>query len=704
MAELLLEIMSEEIPAGMQRRAAEDLRRLVTDGLTAVGLDHDKAEVYWTPRRLALVVDDLPSRQPDMTEERKGPRADAPAQAIEGFLGSVGLTRDQVEERETDKGAVLYAVIENKGEATAEILPALVAEAIGKLSWPKSMRWGTTFFRWVRPIRSILCVFDGRPLEGGLRIADVEVVDPSPEQKDYKVVESVRFSNETQGHPFLAPKEFKVEDFADYKAKLRKAKVVLDAGDRRAKIERGLEKLAKAEGLTLKDDPALLDEVAGLVEWPVVHLGVIDEEFTELPPEVLTASMRSHQRYFSLLDAEGALASRFGLVANMTTRDKGRAIVAGNERVLRARLADAKFFWDQDQKVPLAERASALKGMVFHAKLGSLDEKMSRVWELADEIADHVPDAVKESVSHAARLAKADLVTGMVGEFPELQGVMGRYYALGDGESEDVADAIAEHYSPRGPRDRCPTAPVSVTLALADKIDTLVGFWAIDERPTGSRDPYALRRAALGVIRLIVENGLRVPLLSVFAAANALYHDHDCDGGDLLSFFADRLKVHLREQGVRHDLISAAFALTQEDDLVRLLARVEALQRFLDSEDGANLLVAYKRAANIVAIEEKKDGVTHDGAPDSAAFEAKEESALAEALHAAASRAGAAVEGEDFAAAMAALAILRRPVDVFFDEVTVNTDEPALRANRLRLLSEIRATMNQVADFGEIEG
>jgi glycyl-tRNA synthetase beta chain len=507
----------------------------------------------------------------------------------------------------------------------------------------------------------------------------------------------------------MAPDRFPVTGFADYQSKLANAKVMLDRQARRDVIERGLATLSEAEGLTVRNDPGLLDEVAGLVEWPVVLAGDIDQQFMELPAEVLTSSMRAHQKYFSLLTSDGALAPRFGVVANMETADGGAQIVAGNERVLRARLADAKFFWDQDRKHSLASRAPALKDIVFHAKLGTLDEKVDRVQALATDLADRMSGADKDRVRSAARLCKADLVTGMVGEFPDLQGIMGRYYARHDGEHDDVAEAIAEHYAPQGPGDRCPTAPVSVALALADKIDTLVSFWLIDEKPTGSRDPFALRRAALGVIRLLVENDVRIPLRQAFEAARDNAGSVQSEAGedtlaDLLDFFADRLKVHLREQGVRHDLISAVFALGGEDDLVRLLARVDALGGFLGTEDGSNLLVAYKRAANIVRIEEKKDKKSYNGGANPKAFTQDEEETLYKALEKASAAANAALEAEDFAGAMTAMADLRAPVDAFFDQVTVNTEDEDVRANRLRILSEIGNTLHHVADFSKIEG
>jgi glycyl-tRNA synthetase beta chain len=480
---------------------------------------------------------------------------------------------------------------------------------------------------------------------------------------------------------------------------------MLDPAERRNTIAEAAAKITAAEGLALKPDDGLLDDVTGLVEWPVVMMGRIDESFMSLPPEVLSTSMRSHQKYFSVRDGD-KLANRFVFVANMEASDGGATIVEGNERVLSARLADARFFWDQDCQKPLASRTTALSDIVFHARLGTVDQKVDRVEALAAELSVYIPTADKDRVRSAARLAKADLVTGMVGEFPELQGIMGRYYALQDGEHEDVALAIAEHYSPLGPGDACPSAPVSVALALADKIDILTGFFAIDEKPTGSKDPYALRRAALGAIRLIIENGLRLPLLSVFDAAQQLYPHLDSApvAPDLLEFFADRLKVVLKDKGVRHDLVSAVFSLGSEDDLVRLLARVDALAAFIGSEDGANLLIAFRRAANIVRIEEKKNGADYSGDVSRATFEQDQEHQLFEALEQSASAATAALSEEDFAAAMAALAKLRQPVDRFFEDVTVNAENADLRANRLRLLSRIGATLGEVADFSKIEG
>lgn len=695
MTELLIEFFSEEIPARMQARAADDLKRLVTDKLAANGLTFAKAEAHSTPRRLALVVDGLPERTADLREEKKGPRVGSPEQAVAGFLKSAGLgSLDQCEQRDTGKGVFYFAVTEKKGRETAEVLAEIIPAAMAELPWPKSMRWGTGTVRWVRPLHSIVALFGGRVLDGGYDIGGTQG--------------RVVFGNATRGHRFLAPDAFTVENFADYKEKLRAAKVVLDREERKAKIKADAEALAKAQGLTLSPDDALLEEVAGLVEWPVVLMGGIDESFMDVPSEVLITSMRTHQKYFAVLDAEGRMAPRFIVVANTETLDGGKAVVAGNERVLRARLSDAKFFWDQDRKTKLEARVPALEKITFHAKLGTVAEKVTRVQLLAAEIARAI-GADSDAASRAALLCKADLVTEVVGEFPEVQGIMGRYYALGQGESADVANAVADHYKPLGPSDSCPTAPVSVSVALADKIDTLVGFFAIDEKPTGSKDPYALRRAALGVIRLVLENGLRVKLGEIFEAAHGAYKvsgfaPAGSVGGDLMSFFADRLKVVLREQGVRHDLVDAVFALGGEDDLVRLLARVKALQAFVGSDEGANLAAAYKRASNIVRIEEKKDGASFDQPVDADRLAQDEEKALFAALNEASATAKPLLDAEDFTGTMAALAKLRGPVDAFFDKVTVNAEDKDLRANRLRLLTQIRTTLNAVADFSKIEG
>lgn len=652
----------------------------------------DRLESFVTPRRLVLVADGLPTAQPDVTEERKGPKADAPQQAIDGFLKATGLTLDQCEQRETPKGPVWYAVVEKPGRPTADVLAEIVGKALADLPWPKSMKWAEGGFRWVRPLHHVLAVFEGRALPGG--------VMPEPRTR-------FDFTAATRGHRFLAPDPIEIASFADYREKLRDAYVVLDREERKALILDQATNLAAAEKLALKDDPGLLEEVTGLVEYPVALIGRIDDAFMELPAEVLTTSMRSHQKYFACQHPDGSLAPRFVVVANMVTEDVGATVVAGNEKVLRARLSDARFFWDQDRKIPLGDRVKALAAVTFHEKLGSMEDKVARMEALAGDLAAAIPGCDADQARRAAHLAKADLTTGMVGEFPELQGLMGGYYATGQGEPPTVAEAVAQHYSPLGPNDSCPTAPVAIAVALADKIDTLAGFFAIDEKPTGSRDPYALRRAALGIIRLIVENGVRLSLGDALKKALRPYpasKSGDAVADDLLAFFADRLKVALRDRGVRHDLIDAVFALGGEDDLVRLLARVEALGAFLGADDGANLLVAYRRAANIFRIESKKDGRQDYGAVDPALLgEAEEKS-----LHAALAKAHAALEpllaAEDFVGAMAALAALRTPVDSFFDKVTVNADDPALRVNRLALLADITGTMNRVADFSRVEG
>jgi glycyl-tRNA synthetase beta chain len=693
-AELLLEILSEDIPARMQARAAEDLKRLAGEGFAKAGLPFKRLDTFVTPRRLVLVADGLPVKQPDVSEERRGPRVDAPQQAIEGFLRANGLKLDQCEKRDTGKGVFYFAVIKKAGQKTAEILPDLLIEALAKFPWPKSMRWNGPS-RWVRPVRGIACLFDRRrmPVFFG----------------------NVKAGSATRGHRFLAPKPFAVKNFDDYKKKLLKARVMLDPAERRAVIEREAAKLAKAKGLSLVADEGLMNEVVGLVEWPVPLLGRIGDSFMDLPPEVLATVMRHHQKYFALNEGSGKLAPYFVVVANIATKDAGAAIVAGNERVLRARLADARFFWDQDRKRKLETRVPALKERVFHAKLGNDFVRVQRLRLLASELAKFVSGADKAAVDRAAELCKADLTTGMVGEFPELQGVAGRYYALNDGESGAVAEAIAEHYRPLGPSDACPKAPVSVAVALADKIDTLAGFFSIGEKPTGSRDPFALRRAALGVIRLLVENGLRISLAGVFRQADELHaasargRGAHLDVNEMIVFFEDRLKVALRERGMRHDLIDAVFAVKKadgglEDDFVRLLARVDALKEFLATPDGANLLVAYRRAANILKIEEKKDGRSYDAPADPALLTQTEEQALDTALKDAGAKIAAALAAEKFQDAMRAISALRAPVDRFFDKVTVNCDDANLRANRLRLLSRIRAALGGVADFSRIEG
>jgi len=703
MAELLLELFSEEIPARMQARAAADLKRLVEDGLKKAGLDGSKSEALVTPRRLALVIDGLPEKQPDVKDERKGPQVGAPEQALKGFLGSLGgMSIDDCEQREVKGKTFYFAVIEKKGEPTIDVLPGILDAAMNALPWPKSMRWGAGEKRWVRPLHNILALFDG---------AVVPVV-----------YEGVEANQHTFGHRFMNPGPIAVSDFADYRAKLAEAHVMLCPSERRAEIASQAEKLAEHAGLTVKPDEGLLQEVTGLVEWPVVLMGSIEERFMGLPAEVLSDTMRTHQKYFSVLNPDGTMAPNFIVVSNQVAPDGGAAIVEGNERVLRARLSDAQFFWDQDRKTTLASRAPKLKDIVFHAKLGTVEDKVTRIKNLAGFLAENV-GADKAEAERAAELCKCDLVTGMVYEIPEVQGVIGRYYALNDGESEPVANAIAEHYSPVGPGDDCPAAPVSVAVAMADKLDTLAGFWAIDEKPTGSKDPFALRRAALGVIRLIVENGLRIPLREVFSSARQNFPVQLREAElkpskmetigqtydivfreDLRSFFGERLKVHLKSQGVRHDLIDAVFALPDEDDLVRLLARVDALSAFVSTDDGANMLAAHKRATNILRIEEKKDGCSYAGTADQSVFVDDAERNLFAALNAAGAASAALLRDEKFQDAMVELAKLRGPLDGFFEDVMVNADDKKVRENRLKLLSQIQSVMGEIADFSKIEG
>jgi glycyl-tRNA synthetase beta chain len=678
MAELLLEILSEEIPARMQLRAADDLARLMGDALKKEGLAFDRCQAFATPRRLALAIDGLPTAQPDIREERKGPRVDAPEKAIDGFLGSVGLSRDQVVEMETKKGTFLMAVIEKAGRPTADVIADIVPEIIRNFPWPKSQRWGSGTLNWVRPLQGIVCLLDDT-------VIDLEV-------------DGTHSGNATLGHRFMAPGDITVSGFDDLEAKLNASKVILRTADRKQMIADAIASECATRGLDPIEDDGLLTEVAGLVEWPVVLMGSIDQAFMDVPEEALISAIKKHQKYLTFRDPKtGKLAPYFAVVANLEASDGGAAIVDGNERVLRARLADTKFFWDQDLKNTLESRVGALDSIVFHAKLGTVGDKIRRVAGLAGYIAELIgADAPK--ASRAASLAKADLTTGMVGEFADLQGLMGQYYAVQDGEDAAVAAAIGDHYKPQGPGDSCPSAPETVAVALADKIDTLVGFFNIDERPTGSKDPFALRRAALGVIRLVLENNLRIDLPSLLEKAGA-----DGDVG-LMGFFADRLKVHLREQRVRHDLVSAVFALGGEGDLVRLMARVNALQGFIETDAGADMLAAYRRAANIVRIEEKKSETSFDGSVEEAALKQDEEKTLFAELGKAVGASSKAVGQEAYADAMAAIATLRGPVDAFFDKVTVNADDPALRENRLKLLSSIGSTLDQVADFSVIEG
>ena len=688
MPELLLEILSEEIPARMQGNAADNLKRIVVESLNDIGLEFVSANSYVTPRRLAVVVDGLPNNTPEVSEERRGPRVDAPKKAIDGFVGGLGLTLNDLEKRKTEKGEFYFAVLSKTGQKTVVLLKGLLEEAISKVPWPKSMRWASNTERWVRPIHSLICIFDGNviPVSYGSCTAD----------------------RKTSAHRFLTNALVEVADFADYKKTLETGYVLIDPKDRRSKILGEIETLATKEELTLLEDQALLDEVVGLVEWPIALMGHMDEAFLEIPQEVLTTTMRKNQKYFALIAPDGTLAPRFIMIVNKETPDQGASIIAGNERVLRSRLADAKFFWDQDRQSSLESRLNRLEAITFHAKLGTLAEKMARVGKLAISLAD-VVGANKQLVGRAAQLAKADLVTAMVGEFPEVQGVMGRYYALNDGEAKEVAQAIEEHYAPAGPSDFCPVAPVSVTLALADKIDTLVGFWAIDEKPTGSKDPYALRRAALGIIRLVVENNHRLNLMDAFSHAWKIagYPGNQRSALEgLLQFFYDRLRVYLRGKGVRHDLISSVFSNGIEDDLVRFLTRVDVLETFLKTDDGSNLLAAYKRAVNILRIEEKKDKKTYDYSEglDHKLLTEKNEISLAKTLIEILPTVKSALAKENYSGAMGSLASTRDLIDSFFNTVTVNCDDPLVRKNRLMILSLIRASFDQIADFSEIEG
>jgi len=761
MPQLLLELFSEEIPARMQAGAARDLERMAADRLKAAGLSYESLTTFAGPRRLTLVVEGLPAATPDREEELKGPKTSAPEQALDGFLRKTGLTRDQLVERD----GVLFAVISQKGRATPDLIPDMVDGIVRNFPWPKSMRWGSGTLRWVRPLKRIVALFDGRVVPFG--------------------IDGVHSGDTTEGHRFLgSAKPFTVRDFADYRRKLEDHHVLLDVADRKLRILEAAQKVCSDRGLALVDDDGLLDEVAGLAEWPTPILGDMDPQFLDLPPEVVQLSMKVHQKYFAVRDpAAHRLAPHFVVVANVEASDGGKALAAGNSRVLSARLNDARFFWDEDLKTGFDVWNDKLKGVTFHAKLGTLAERVDRIADLAREIAPLV-GADPDQAEAAARLSKADLASAMVGEFPELQGVMGGYYVRAmppsnpaapasvppagghqsppiggstreageGGYSDAIADAVRDHYRPQGPGDAVPTAPLTVAVALADKLDTLVGFFAIDEKPTGSKDPFALRRAALGVIRLVLETGARIPLADVISDAlasswvsawgrpiaekidleldeedgvlteigaqrlaelrardlqNEEPEGRDVDNdvrtsADLLAFFADRLKVLLRDQGKRHDLVDAVFALG-DDDLVRIVRRVEALDVFLAADDGANLLAGYKRASNILRAEEKK-GPLPAGEPVALAGAPAEETALIAAVSTAAAAVDTALQSEDFAAAMTALAALRAPVDAFFTAVMVNSDVPAERDNRLKLLGQVRAVMGRVADFGMIAG
>lgn len=711
MPDLLLELFSEEIPARMQAKAADDLRRMVTDKLVAEGLVYEGAKAFATPRRLALTVHGIPAGQPDLKTERRGPKIGAPDAAVQGFLKATGLTSlDEAKIQRDPKGDFYIALIEKPGRAAIDVLAEILPVIIRTFPWPKSMRWGARSgkpgsLNWVRPLHAITATF-------GPETEDPDVVNFS--------VDGIETGQTTYGHRFMAPSAISVRRFEDYEAKLLKAKVVLDPDRRKDIILNDARELAFAQSFELFEDVGLLEEVSGLVEWPVVLMGDFDPDFLELPGEIIRSTIRNNQKCFVVRNAQtGFLVPKFILVANIEARDGGRTIVAGNERVIRARLSDAKFFYEADRRTKLEDRLFKFDDILFHEKIGTQAARIVRIEKLAASLAPIVGADI-EKAKRAAKLAKADLLTEVVGEFPELQGTMGTHYAHKQGEDGEVAFAIEQHYQPKGPDDFVPQLPVSVAVALADKIDTLVSFWAINEKPTGSKDPYALRRAALGIIRIISENGLRIQLKNLFerllkqAGADIAARAPKiapgigktmvgADENDLLAFFADRLKVQLREQGARHDLVDAVFALGGQDDLLMIVRRVEALGKFLESEDGRNLLAGTKRASNILSIEEKKDKRTFDGAPDAALYSLDEEKALAKAIGEVQAEASAAVAKEDFAAAMSAMAKLRPPVDAFFDRVRVNDDDAKVRENRLKLLNEIRSATRAVADFSKIQ-
>ena len=685
MADLLIELFSEEIPAGLQAPAAQNLKKLLTNGMVEAGLTYANASAFHTARRLTLVVEGLLDASPTVQEERKGPKVGAPEQAINGFLRGAGLSMDDLEVRDDKKGQVYFAKITKPGRPAAEIVAEVLEATIRNFPWPKSMRWGSGSLRWVRPLQSILCVLSNE--------AEVSVVPLD--------VDGIKAGNQTRGHRFMAPDAFAVSGFEDYETKLKRAKVILRADERQAAIWQEAQTQAFALGQSVVEDTGLLAEVAGLVEWPVVLMGQIDEEFLDLPPEVLKTSMKEHQKFFSVSNPKTGRIERFVTVANIEAADQGATILKGNQKVLAARLADAKFFWENDlreAKAGMGNWQAALENVTFHNKLGSQAARIKRIAALARDLAP-VVGADPDMAEQAALVAKADLSSEMVYEFPELQGLMGRYYAEKAGMSADIAAACEAHYSPLGPSDDVPTAPVSVAVALADKLDTLTGFWAIDEKPTGSKDPFALRRAALGVIRLILDNHLTLPLADRLAAADA-----GAGAADLLGFFQDRLKTYLRDRGIRHDVIDACIAMPQSDDLALLVKRAEALQGALGTDDGENLIQGFKRANNILSQAEEKDGVEYSFGADVKYAENEAEKVLFAALDSADKTIQPAMATQDFAAAMAAMATLRGPIDAFFEAVKINADSALVRRNRLNLLSRIRTTCLSVADLTKVEG
>ncbi|KJC36774.1 glycyl-tRNA synthetase subunit beta [Bradyrhizobium sp. LTSP849] len=701
MPELLLELFSEEIPARMQAKAADDLRRMVTDKLVAEGLVYEGAKAFATPRRLALTVHGIPARQPDLKTERRGPKIGAADAAVQGFLKATGLqSLDEAKIQRDPKGDFYIALIEKPGRDAIEVLAEILPVIIRTFPWPKSMRWGARSgkpgsLNWVRPLHAITATF-------GIETEEPDVVKFA--------IDGIETGQITYGHRFMAPAPINVRRFEDYEAKLKAAKVILDPQARKDIILADAKELAFAQGLELVEDQVLLDEVSGLVEWPVVMMGSFEQEYLAIPDEVIRATIRNNQKCFVVKDPKtGKLTNKFVLTANIEAPDGGKTIVAGNERVIRPRLSDAKFFYETDRKTKLEDRLPKFDQIVFHEKLGTQAERIKRIERLASEIAPLVGADVAKA-KRAAHLAKADLLTEVVGEFPEVQGLMGKYYALAQGEDASVAAACEEHYKPQGPADRVPTDPVSLAVALADKIDTLVGFWVIDEKPTGSKDPYALRRAALGVIRIAIERHIDLYPRGLLEKHIKAFRPDISDtersevGDSFRHFFEDRLKVQLREQGVRHDLVDSVLYLGgKEVGLLSTVRRVEALGKFLETDDGKNLLAGIKRASNILGIEEKKDKRTFDGAPDAALYGLSEEKALAKAIGEVTTEASAAVAKEDFAAAMSAMAKLRPPVDAFFEKVRVNDDDAKVRENRLKLLNEIRSATRAVADFSKIQ-
>jgi glycyl-tRNA synthetase beta chain len=685
MTDLLIELFSEEIPAGLQAQAAENLKKLMTNGIVDAGLTYASAAAFHTPRRLTLAIEGLLEASPTVQEERKGPKVGAPDQAIQGFLRGASLTLDDLEVRDDKKGQVYFANITKPGRPAAEIVAEELEVTIRNFPWPKSMRWGSGSLRWVRPLQSILCLLSN---EVETQIVPLEI-------------DGISAGNTTRGHRFMADDVFTVNDFDDYEAKLKRAKVILRCDERSAAIWQEATSQAFALGQDVVEDLGLLAEVSGLVEWPVVLMGQIDDDFLGLPPEVLKTSMKEHQKFFSVSNPKTGRIERFVTVANIETADQGATILKGNQKVLAARLADAKFFWENDlreAKTGMLKWQSDLENVTFHNLLGSQSDRIKRIATLARELAPIVGcDA--DIVEKAALVAKADLSSEMVYEFPELQGLMGRYYALEAGMGKDIAAACEDHYSPLGPSDDVPTAPVSVAVALADKLDMLTGFWAIDEKPTGSKDPFALRRAALGVIRLIMENQLTLPLAAMLKPA-----DVGAGAVDLLGFIQDRLKVFLRDQGIRHDVIDACIAMSGSDDLALLAKRAQALQQTLATDDGENLIQGFKRANNILSQAEEKDGVEYSYGADVKFAESDTEKALFAALDVADAQIKPAMDAQDFSTAMAAMSILRGPIDMFFDAVKINADSAMIRRNRLNLLSRIRTTCLSVADLSKLEG